>query len=414
MSAATLDVAIIGGGPGGLTLAHGLRRAGLAVRVFEKDPVRADYLQGFRMRIRQRGLDALQACLPPSHFAAFLDTLGRAPVETVHVDETLRPLPGFNGPRDPESSPDDTHLEKSVSRITLRQILLAGLEDVLETGAIFAGYEEDAEGVTVRFEGGRTVRAALLVGADGAGSRVRAQRLPGERAIDTGVRRLAGKMTLDAAEERGLPRMLLDLNVHVRPAGEPGMMVTSHLVDPSAYVLHGAIGQDDPGHRGLGGFHFDNTTSYVWWNIAYPREALASDSALAEASGDRLLHILGGRIGHWHPGLVALVRGSEPSTVACLRVKSSIRVPPWPPSRVTLMGDAIHAMTYFRALGGNSAILDAWLLTEQLAQVAREGKPLSAAVGDYEAAMRDHGFAAVESSLNAMLQTVAPERTAAA
>lgn len=45
-------------------------------------------------------------------------------------------------------------------------------------GQVFEGYTQDARGVTAHFEGGATVRADLLVGADGFRSAVRAQMIP--------------------------------------------------------------------------------------------------------------------------------------------------------------------------------------------------------------------------------------------
>lgn len=127
MTIPLVDVAIIGGGPGGLALTQGLKKNGIDTAVFERDPVRADYVQGFRMRIRQRGIDALEANLPAHLFQAFLDTLGIAPTENLALDETFQRLENASqGSGDPE----DTHIEKSVSRITLRQILVSGLEDI--------------------------------------------------------------------------------------------------------------------------------------------------------------------------------------------------------------------------------------------------------------------------------------------
>jgi salicylate hydroxylase len=72
-------------------------------------------------------------------------------------------------------------------------------------------------------------------------------------------------------------------------------------------------------------------------------------------------------------------------------------VPPWPPSRVTLLGDAIHNMTPMAGIGANTALRDASLLRDKLAQ-ARPGS-LVTVIGEYEAAMRDYGFAAVRLSL---------------
>ncbi|MBC8093234.1 MAG: FAD-dependent monooxygenase, partial [Pseudonocardia sp.] len=42
-----LPVLIVGAGTGGMALAHGLRRAGVPVRVFERDRTRSGGLQGY-------------------------------------------------------------------------------------------------------------------------------------------------------------------------------------------------------------------------------------------------------------------------------------------------------------------------------------------------------------------------------
>lgn len=399
-----VDVAIIGGGPGGLALAQGLKKNGIDAAVFERDRARTDYVQGFRLRLRQRGLDALRANLPDHLFEAFLATLGRAPSENLAFDEQFNPIEHQRG------EPEDTHVEKSVSRITLRQILLSGIEDSVQTGTAFTRYEIAPDNTVIaHFADGSAIHANLLVGADGAGSAVRRQLLPDLKSIDTGVRRLAGKMTLDAADHYGISPLLLDYNTNIRPREGHSLMVTSHRVDPQAYARYGLIGQDDATHRDIAGFHFNNTTSYVWWNTAYELDELGPDSALDSQSGAELLQTLLSRIGHWDERILKLIRHTDPSTVALLKVRSSTPGAVWDTGPVTLLGDAIHAMTYFRALGGNTALYDTGLLVPQLV-AARDGKPLLAALRDYEDAMREHGYEAVRSSLSAMQRNVAAGR----
>jgi len=101
-------------------------------------------------------------------------------------------------------------------------------------------------------------------------------------------------------------------------------------------------------------------------------------------------------------------------------------VPPWPPSRVTVLGDAIHAMSPARGSGANTALQDAALLCRMLtgpagngartdlagsrpvragSGAARNGGDLIAAVGEYERQMRDYGYAAVAASSAAETET---------
>lgn len=403
-----VDVAIIGGGPGGLALAQGLKKNGIDTAVFERDPVRSDYVQGFRMRIRQRGIDALQTNLPPHLYQAFLDTLGLAPIENLILDEQFSRLDDA-GQATRES--EDTHLEKSVSRITLRQILLSGLDGIVHTGKRFERYETlPDDTVVAHFSDGSAIRANLLVGADGAGSTVRRQLLPDLKSIDTGVRRLAGKITLDAAARHDVSPLLTEFNTHIRPRDGRGLMITSHRVDPSAYARYDFLSAEDPGHRAIPGFHFNNSTSYTWWNTAYDTDELGPDEVLERLGGAALLETLLQRIRHWDERILKLIRHSDPSTVAFLKVKSSTPGAVWQSGPVTLLGDAIHAMTYFRALGGNTALYDSGLLVRELVAARRHGKPLLASVNDYESAMREHGYEAVRSSLSAMQRNVGANR----
>ena len=73
---APFHVVIIGGGIGGLTLAQGLRQAGISAAVYERDRTPTDRLQGYRVHISPAGSLALHARLPPHLFEAFERTAG--------------------------------------------------------------------------------------------------------------------------------------------------------------------------------------------------------------------------------------------------------------------------------------------------------------------------------------------------
>jgi 2-polyprenyl-6-methoxyphenol hydroxylase-like FAD-dependent oxidoreductase len=75
--------------------------------------------------------------------------------------------------------------------------------------------------------------------------------------------------------------------------------------------------------------------------------------------------------------------------------------------RITLIGDAIHAMTPYRGIGANVALKDAVRLRDALVKADLGQQPLIEAIGGYETEMRRYGFAAVRNSLKAMQQVTA-------
>src|SRR5262249_8200143 len=97
---------------------------------------------------------------------------------------------------------------------------------------------------------------------------------------------------------------------------------------------------------------------------------------------------------------------ADPATLSQFAIRTATPVGPWPTGRVTLLGDAIHAMTPYRGIGANMALEDAVRLKRAIVAGARGNRDLLDAVGEYEAAMRNYGFRSVRNSLRAMRQTV--------
>ena len=398
---APLSIIVIGAGPGGLLLAQGLRKHGFAVAVYERDAARTDYLQGFRLQIRSRGIAALQDCLPPELYQAFASTYARAPDEYAVLSEQLEELPRIVSDPDLENS----EREKSVSRITLRQVLLAGLDGVIHYGKTYERYEERADGkVVAYFSDGSSVVGDLLVGADGANSRVRRQLLPQARWVDTGARRLAGKIALTEDVRRAVPPDFYRKTVSVKSSGGFNLFFTSHEFRPGQEAL-GPIGAEDRAalaeHEGL---LFDNGKSYIMWALSGRAEQLPPDDELFAYDGPQLRAFVNRVVEGWHPVYRQLFDLSDTSTLGVLPIRTSLPVEPWPTRRVTLLGDAIHSMTYFRALGANTAMADAALFLRALLAWRDGGRHLLEALNDYEARMLEHGFDAVRKSIAAFEQ----------
>ena len=107
----------------------------------------------------------------------------------------------------------------------------------------------------------------------------------------------------------------------------------------------------------------------------------------------------------WHPDLRALHALADIDETFVIRVRTSPPAPPWPPSRVTVLGDAVHAMSPARGSGANTALMDAGLLCRTLTAAAADGADVVTAIGDYERQMREYGYAAVAASRQAEAET---------
>ena len=132
------------------------------------------------------------------------------------VTEQLRELLNFARVG---NTADTIARHRSISRITLRRILLAGLENEVQFDKRFLRYDETPDGaIRVHFEDGSSAQADLLVAADGVNSAVRKQYLPNAEPIDTGVVGIGGTIPLTHGVMALAPHLLLDGPVMVVPA----------------------------------------------------------------------------------------------------------------------------------------------------------------------------------------------------
>jgi salicylate hydroxylase len=100
----------------------------------------------------------------------------------------------------------------------------------------------------------------------------------------------------------------------------------------------------------------------------------------------------------WHPGLVELIEHVDVATVFSSWVRRLDPTDPWTSSRVTLLGDAIHAMPPTFGAGANSALRDAAALTTTLTGVAAGEVGVLEGIAAYEADMRAAVFPILRAS----------------
>jgi 2-polyprenyl-6-methoxyphenol hydroxylase-like FAD-dependent oxidoreductase len=317
-------------------------------------------------------------------------------VRAIHfMTEQMKPLMSLDAAMVKDDDAIARH--RSVSRITLRQVLMAELPE-LHFGKTFARYEEHGGNVVAHFEDGTSAEGDILVAADGAGSRVRRQFLPDAPLIDTGVVGIGGKVFLDEMRDRIAPRLRDGMCL---VAGRDGVCLFVAMQEVSDAV--GAIGSNEPDSIQSDAV-FENTRSYVMWGVGTMRERLGV--AADEHDPARLANIAARAVAGWAPEFRTLVALADPTTLSQFPIRTSTVVGPWPTGRVTLIGDAIHAMTPYRGIGANMALEDAVRLKRAIVAGARRERDLFAAIGGYESEMRDYGFRAARNSLRAMRQSV--------
>ncbi|WP_042441633.1 FAD-dependent oxidoreductase [Streptacidiphilus jiangxiensis] len=391
-----LRVAVAGAGLGGLCLAQGLRRIGIEVDVYERDTGPDIRPQGYRLHLDARAGLALERCLPPRLFELFQATCGQPSRRFTVLSRRLRVLHEVTGDSGQDPYAPGT-LSTSVHRRTLRELLCAGLADRIHHGRAVTGYAIDGQGVQVRFADGDTARADLLVGADGVHSTVRRQLLPHAVVEDTGGRCLYGRTLLTDRTRALLPAALLE-GFTAFVGGGVGLatgLVRLREQPPAAAA------------RLAPEIRLSPAPDYLMWAVtARARDLGAAESELEKAD-PAALHALACRaVRTFHADLRELVAAAEVEQTFLAVIRSAERVPAWPPGRVTLLGDAIHAMSPARGSGANTALQDAALLCRALAE-RRDDSPaaLVGAVGAYEERMRDYGFAAVAASREAEKRT---------
>ncbi|MCC3777602.1 NAD(P)/FAD-dependent oxidoreductase [Streptomyces sp. UNOB3_S3] len=362
-----MRVLIVGAGLAGPCLAHGLRRHGHDVRLFERDPAVDARAQGYRIHINGDGDAALRRWLPAE---AYEQAVATSCVATGGVSTTDAGLREFHEVELPPNAAGIT-----VDRLTLRRIMLRDLMDATRFGAGFSRYELLDDGtVRVSLTDGSTAEGDLLVATDGANSGVRRQLLPGFPVTVQGARLVYGRTPLTARARELTPPPALDGFVGV--AGPDGRQL----------ALAAQRFRRNPADFGL-----PPADDYVMWGLTAP----AGDygPGFFGLGATELLELAAETVADWHPSLSALIRLGDPGHTVPASIQTSERPGLWPPVPVTLVGDAAHPMPP-AGISAGAAIHDAGLLASRLLP----GAPLLDAVRAYEREMLDHGFDAVAAS----------------
>ncbi len=384
-----MHVIISGAGIGGLALAQGLKRQGIESTVLESES--GIISSGYRLHMNAAGGNALEACLTPEAYALYQATSRVTPrrellafIDSNANEVSTRPHIG---------PPNDGPVpHTAVNRRTLQQILLAGVQDHVRFGVRTTGFEAHSGGVRVELESGETIEGDVFVGADGIRSSTRARLLGEPEIVDTHLGSLYGRAALPPELAATLPPALFDGFVFA--IGPDGRFLTFGAWQPRRPIAE-ASGELVPDAA------IDPVEPYMQVTLNIPPEGpLAYPGDLATATGDELYAFWNAAVADWAPVLKDLVGRIEPASIFLSRIRGIRPVDEWTPGRVTVIGDAIHAMPPSFGAGANTALRDAATLARHLGEADRDGSSPVDAVGRYEAEMREYAYPILRMSLD--------------
>ncbi|KAI8629198.1 putative monooxygenase [Xylariaceae sp. FL1651] len=338
-------VLIVGAGLGGLALAQALRKKGIPYEIFERDRSERERRPGWVIGLHHM-LDDLKASipddLPPISSISNLLPLTDYLPEFAYYNPAA-PTKGKIGVRD-----DGSGWVIRAARHKIIEWLATHIPVQYNKRAV--KIEEADKKVKVYFQDGTSAEGDILVGAEGSRSTTRKHILkdkdpirPTRSGIISGMRTLSGE---DMKEQ-------LDL-------GHSLYVVDLTSTNGSPLVLLVSLGEMNP----------DGKSGEWFYGLMWPDErATKEDFWTYTASAKEQYDFVMQKIKDLPAKYRTVVEGSEERTLTPPIRLYTLIMDSMPTGRITLLGDAAHAMPPFRGEGAFHAITDALNLARALDKI---------------------------------------------
>jgi 2-polyprenyl-6-methoxyphenol hydroxylase-like FAD-dependent oxidoreductase len=340
-------IAIVGGGPGGLTLARLLQQKGADIRVYERDVNKDARVQGATLDLHEKsGLLALQK-------AGLMDAFitnhrpGADRVRIVDAQATIL--------LDDHTDEDKEADRPEIDRGPLREILLDSLQpETVVWNSHLISMEPIASGWLLHFQNGASVQADLVVAADGANSKLRPFVTP-LNPFYSGVTIVEGTVYDSAINAPAIHELLKGGKIFA--ISDEKTIIVSSKGDGSLVFYTGCKTGEDWARSSDIDFT-DKAQVRTWFEQTF---------------------------GTWNPIWLELIDGATvpftPRPQYCMPLDQQ-----WDSlTNLTLLGDAAHLMPPYAGEGVNMAMLDALELS--LCLTSQEFSDTQTAIAAYEKQM---------------------------
>jgi len=359
------QIAIVGGGPGGLTLARLLQLKGANVKVYERDLDKHARVQGSPLDLHEEsGLAAIiNAGLLDEFKANYMVGADREIITNELAEVFFSDHEGK-----PEENFGHKHFRPEVDRGALRKILLDSLQpETVVWDSHFVAMKPESDGWELSFKNGVTVYADLVIAADGANSKVRPY-ITDIKPFYSGV-------------------IMLEGNIYDAQAKAPNM----HALLAGGKIM--AFGNKKDlliGQKGNGeiGFYASFKAEENW----------PKDSGLDYSDKAQVVAWFKEKYAEWSEVWYELFENATmpfiPRPIYCMPLDQNWEALP----NVTMLGDAAHVMPPFAGEGVNMAMQDALELSELL--TSDECQNFHEGIAVYESNMRKRAAVMAKESLD--------------